>query len=75
MLRLMARSDKKALGCLAGVLFMLLIEADEKEKEALKQADSEGNLSLERDDDDDEDSIELVNAIMYIIDTESPMEK
>lgn len=53
---------------------MLYLAADDDAKEALKQAETEGTLSLEGSE-DDENRTELVAKIMSILATESPTEK
>lgn len=46
MFRLLACSDTKAQARIAGVGFMLYIAEDDDEKEALKQAETEGTLRM-----------------------------
>lgn len=71
---MMAKSDTREQTRIDIVVFMLYLSADDDEKGHLKQAETEGALTLERATGDD-DHTELDSTIFNIIATKSPTKK
>lgn len=74
MIRMMDAFDKKAEARLRSVGWMIYLVADEYEKEAVKEEETEGKKVLEGTDNDANREI-LVKSIVSLIATETDTEK